>query len=121
MEKVVRKMPQGSLTSIPSQVVGILSRVRPPMQNLSNFERKAFKGLCHNANIVILLADKGRSMMPMDKRDYEQKVQLMPDNSNTYKKLCKDASQHLERELNAMLLELKRGGFIPDQLYYRLC
>ena len=56
----------------------------------------------------------------MDKCDYEWKLRFMLDNSNTYKKLCKDPLQRLERELNAMLLELKRGGSIPDQLYYRL-
>ena len=57
------------------------------MPNLSNFECKAVKGLRDDDNTVVLPADNGRSTVLMDKCDYERKVRLMLDDSNTYKKL----------------------------------
>ena len=53
------------------------------MPNLSNFEHIVVKGLCDDDNIVILPAVKGQSTVLMDKCDYERKVHLMLDDSNT--------------------------------------
>ena len=59
-------------------------------------------------------------MVLMERQDYERKIRLLLEDSNTYKKLPKDPSQCLERKMNAMFLELKKKGSLTEDLYTHL-
>lgn len=56
----------------------------------------------------------------MERLDYERKIRLLLEDSNTYKKLPKDPSQCLEGRMNATLLELKKKSSLTEELYTRL-
>lgn len=83
-------------------------------------ERRAIKQLGDDESILILSADKGRATVVMVRQNYECKIRLLLEDSNTHKKLPKDPSQCLERKMNAMLLELGKKGSLSEQLYIRL-
>ena len=112
MENGLQKLPEEDAASIWSCVISILSRTKPPVSNLSVAERRAIKQLRDDDSILILPADKGRSVVVMDKCDYDHIMRLMLEDCHTYKRLRKDPSQHLERKINAVLLEMRRKGSI---------
>ena len=56
----------------------------------------------------------------MDKLDYDATMLRMLSDENTYQLVEKDPTPSLERKMNALLLELKRSGQLPDGVYVRL-
>ncbi len=109
-------MPESRL----SNLALTLQKRNPPPSNITPDESRALRSLRRDDSIVILPADKGRSTVVMDKSDYEKKVMDLLSETNTYRKLPRDPAASLERRMNALLLELKRSGVIPDPLYYHL-
>ena len=116
------------LSRIPSEaaflarkkVANILSHAKPPESNLRPEHCRALKSLKRKTNILILPADKGRATVVMDKEDYERKVCDLLDDSRTYEVLKRDPTVSFERKMNALLLEYKKRGLIPQRLYDRL-
>ena len=53
-----------------SEVVNILTKQRPPKQNIGKENRSLLKNLAKNKDILILQADKGKATVVMDKCDY---------------------------------------------------
>ena len=53
-------------------------------------------------------ADKGNCFVVMDKKEYNEKMQALLSDPNTYNKVTKPPFKRIERELNSHLLELKR-------------
>lgn len=56
----------------------------------------------------------------MDKLDYDATMLRMLSDENTYQLVEKDPTPSLERKMNALLLELKRSGQLPDGVYVHL-
>lgn len=56
--------------SLRSEVVKIISKSKPLRSNISKAEREAFKSLVKDDSIVILPADKGHTMVILNKQDY---------------------------------------------------
>ncbi len=114
------KVPPVTADTARTAIIGILQKRNPPPSNITPDESRALRSLRRDYSIVILPADKGRSTVVMDKSDYEKKAMDLLSETNTYRKLPRDPAASLERRMNALLLELKRSGVIPDPLYYRL-
>ena len=74
--------------SLRNEVVKIVSKSKPPRPNISRAEREAIKALAKDDSIVILLADKGRTMVILNKQDYHNKVKALLDDTNTYELVC---------------------------------
>ena len=65
-------------------------------------------------------ADKGRCTIVIDKLEYQDKVDSLLEDQKFYKVLKKDPTPSTERDMNAVLLKLKKEGTIPEPLYRRL-
>ena len=63
-------------------------------------EQKALKRLKTDENIVILPADKGRVTVVMDKTDYNDKMDTLVNDKQTYEVLKRDPTPALQRKLN---------------------
>ena len=57
---------------------------------------------------VVMKADKRNCFVVMDKKEYNEKMQALLSDPNTYNKVTKPPFKRIERELNSHLLELKR-------------
>lgn len=68
-------------------------------------------------NLLILPADKGRATVIMKKEEYDHKIDEMLSDEKTYQLLKHDPAPC---RLNATLLELKKKGSLPPELYDRL-
>ena len=91
-----------------------------PNSNLTPDEQKALKRLKTDENIVILPADKGRVTVVMDKTDYNDKMDSLVNDKQTYEVLKRDPTPALQRKLNNKLLTLKKTDKIDFRRYSRL-
>ena len=91
-----------------------------PNSNLTPDEQKALKRLKTDENIVILPADKGRVTVVMDKTDYNDKMDSLVNDKQTYEVLKRDPTPALQRKLNNKLLTLKKTDKIDFRRYNRL-
>ena len=69
-----------------SKVAEILKQAKSPPRNLTK-EEEALKQLKSKKNITILKADKGNATVIMNSVDYDQKINLLLNDSSTYVKL----------------------------------
>ena len=83
-------------------------------------EQRALKRLKTDQNIVILPADKGRVTVVMDKTDYNDKMDSLVNDKQTYEVLKRDPTTALQRKLNNKLLTLKKTDKIDLRRYNRL-
>ena len=114
------KASSTSVSNARSRIIGILNREPRLAPNLSPSERLALKQLKTNEDIIILLADKGRATVVMDRKDYDGKLLTMLSDTTVYKWLKRDPTSSLERQMNSKLLELRRKDQFPERLYQRL-
>ena len=78
------------------------------------------KSLAKDDSVVILPADKGRTMVILNKQDYQSKVKTLLDDTNTYEKLTSDPTRSIKNKLIQILKDWRREGRIPDSLYSQL-
>ena len=83
-------------------------------------EQKALKRLKTYENIVILPAGKGRVTVVIDKIDYNDKMDSLVNDKQTYEVLKRDPTPALQRKLNNKLLTLKKTDKIDFRRYNRL-
>ena len=82
-------------------VIGALSRATLPLRNTLPEEMKAVKELDKDEDIVILLANKGRATVVMDREDYSSKLLAMLEDRDTYQPVAKDPTAALESKMNS--------------------
>ena len=75
-----------------------------PNSNLTPDEQKALKRLKTDENIVILPADKGRVTVVMDKTDYNDKMDSLVNDKQTYEVLKRDRHPHCNANLTTNCL-----------------
>ena len=122
-EEALRKSqaPEETTSKARSQIIGVLKKAKPSKPNLSVPETKALRELRNDDSIMILPADKGRATVVMNKIDYDTKVKTMLANHSTYKPLAKDPTPSLGRQMNALLLSLRRSDHFTESQYNQLC
>ena len=65
-------------------------------------------------------ADKGNCFVVMDRPDYNEKMETLLSDDQTYQLVQKPPFAKIERELNHKLLDLNKKGKIDDSTYYKL-
>ena len=106
--------------NIRSKVTSTLQSASLTNSNLTPDEQKALKRLKTDENIVILPADKGRVTVVMDKTDYNDKMDSLVNDKQTYEVIKRDPTTALQRKLNNKLLTLKKTDKIDFRRYNRL-
>ena len=97
-------------------IIGAVSRAKMPPRNIPSKEMKAMKDLANDEAILILPADKGKATVVMDRADYDGKILKMLSDESTYQPVEKDPTA----SLNAQLMNLKRSGRLPNDVYAQL-
>ncbi|BHF66454.1 hypothetical protein SprV_0200947100 [Sparganum proliferum] len=83
-----------------------------PREVLSKVERNALRELKVNKDLVIVSADKGRSTVVPDRKDYLQKAKGLLEDRQFYVPCAKNPLKALTREINGTLLALENSGAI---------
>ena len=121
VEAAIVRLPDDTKDSIRTATASILHRARlPPHNNISKAERKALQTLKEDVSRVIMKADKGNCFVVMDRIDYNEKMENLLSDHQTYQLVHKPPFAKIERELNHNLLDLKKKGKINDPTIYKL-
>ena len=102
-----------------ADVKTILKKIQPPKSNITREERKALAELRKDKNRIILTADKGVSMVVMDREEYTRKAEELLDQP-AYKPIPTDPTTKYKNKLISLLKTSKPEGGINDVIYRRL-
>ena len=83
-------------------------------------ERKALKDLKKDDTRILMKADKGNCFVVLDSTDYDNKMNSLLNDRNTYELVSKSPFRRIERELNNRLSTLKNQKKICDSTYRKL-
>ena len=118
VERVCQSLTQGEAEELRGEVKLIMKKTKPPKSNISKEEARAMKELKKDQDRMVLTADKGVSMVVMDREDYEKKSEELLSQS-TYRLLPSDPTTK-QNKLIAILNTIKSEGGINDNIYKRL-
>ena len=114
------ELSESTKDNIRSRVTSNLQSASLPNSNFTPDEQKALKRLKTDENIVILPADKRRVTVVIDKTNYNDKMDSLVNDKQTYEVLKRDPTPALQRKLNNKLLTLKKTDKIDFRRYNRL-
>jgi len=80
----------------------------PAHNNVSKHERRALNDFKKDQSRVVMKADKGNCFVLMDRSDYDNKMETLLNDRNTYELVATAPFRRIERDLNAMLLSFKK-------------
>ena len=97
----------------------ILKKIQPPKSNITWEERRALVGLRKDKSNIILTADKGVSLVVMDREEYIRKAQALLDQPE-YKYIPADATTRYKNKLISILKSIKTKDGMNEVTYRRL-
>ena len=96
-----------------------MEKVQAPRFNITREERKLIDELRRDKNRIILTANKGVSMVVMDRDDYNKKAQELLQQS-AYRPIPHDPTNKLKTRLISLLKHIKTEGGMNEATYKRL-
>ena len=112
------KLVQGEAEELRGEVKAFLKMVQPPRQNITNEEQKAITELKKVNTRIILAAEKGVSLVAMNKEDYVKKADELL-NQPTYRTISSDPTTKYKNKLINLLKTIKTEGVMNEALYRR--
>ena len=119
IERVCQSLTQGEGEELRAEVKAIMKKTKPPKLNISKEEARAIKELKKDQDRMVLTADKGVSMVVMDREEYERKSEDLL-NQPTYRALPSDPTTKQKNKLIPILKNIKSEGGINDNIYRKL-
>ena len=122
VEQACSRLEKGEADEIRVEVKKALKRAQcnpRPSSNISKKELKALKELKEDKKRVILTADKGVSLVIMDRTEYNKKAEELL-NTGTYKKIPEDPTKKQKNKLISILINIKAEGGMNEETYRRL-
>ena len=119
IENVCNQLQQGKAEELRGEIKTVLKKIQLPRHNISRRQRKAIEELRKDKNRIILTADKGVSMVVMDRDDYNNKAEELL-NQPTYRPIPNDLTNKLKNRLISLLKQIKTEGGINDATFKRL-
>ena len=119
IEHACNQLQQGKAEELRGEVKSILKKIQAPKHNITGEERKVIDELRKDKSRIILTADKGVSMVVMDRDDYNRKAEDIPHQS-AYKPIPNDPTNKYKNKLNSLLKSIKTEGGIDKSTYKRL-
>ena len=97
----------------------VIKEIHTPRSNITREERKAIDELRRDKTKMILTADKGVSMVVMDRDDYNQKAESLLQQP-AYRPIPNDPTNKYKTKLIALLKSIKTEGGINESTYKKL-
>ena len=119
IENVCNQLPQGKAEELRGEIKSVLKNIWPPRPNITREERKAIEELRKDDTKMILTADKGVSMVVMNRDDYHQKAEALLQES-AYRNITSDPTNKYKNKLIGLLKSIKTGGGINETTYKKL-
>ena len=122
VEQACTRLNQGEADELQVEVKKTIKKAQNRSKTPSNItkdEFKALKELKEDRDRVILTADKGVTLVIMEKKDYIQKAEELL-NTTTYKKIPEDPTNKQKNKLVNILKSIKIEGGLNEDTYKKL-
>ena len=113
IENACTKLKPGKVDELRGEIKTILKKIKTPTNNITREEKKALVELRRDTNKIILTADKGVSLVVMNREDYQKKALELLDQP-TYKTLATDPTNKYKNRLISLLKTIKSEGGIDE-------
>ena len=114
-----QQLKQGKAEELRGETKQIFKNIQPPKPDITKEEAKAIQDLKRDKERIVLTADKGVSMVVMDKEDYIKKSEELL-HQPAYKELPSDPTTIHKNRLISLLKNIKSEGGIDNITYKRL-
>ena len=95
--------------------------MHPSYRQYSAEELKALKSLKESKEITIIQADKGKSVVVMDKDQYVEECEKLLSDETTYKKLgTKNPTKQMKGRIQRKLRTIKKAGHLDQAIYDKI-
>ena len=100
---------------------------KKPKNNLSDIELQALNSLLHNKDIIIQRADKGNTIVVIDKDAYKEKMKAIISDRSKFEKLDIQEEKHLnfilnkEKRLREIIKPLYEKGCFTKSEFLKIC
>ena len=118
-EKVCQQLMQGKTEDLKGEIKSLLKKNYKIKPNIPKDEYQALKEMKKDNTRMVLTADKGVSMVVVDREDYTTKSEELPHQQN-YKILQTDPTNKYKNKLISLLKSIKAEGGMDDNTYRRL-
>ena len=119
IENVCNQLQQGKVEELRGEIKSVLKKIEAPKYNITREERRAIKELRRDKTRMILTADKGVSMVAMDRDDYNKKAEELLQQP-AYRPIPNDPTNKYKTKLIALVKSIKTEGGINESTYKRL-
>ena len=91
---------------------------KTPKPNITKVERQAPKSLKENRDITTLMADKSKSVVVMDREEYQSQYEKHLADKTTYKEMgMKTITKLLKGRIQRTFRAIKKAGHIESIMY----
>ena len=118
IEKACTSLQPGKVEELRGEVKANIKKMQPPKQNLTKEEHKALEEFKKDKTRMILTADKGVSIVVLDREEYTKKADKLLSQSS-YKTISTDPTNRYKIKL-ILLKKIKTEGGMDDVTYRRL-
>ena len=119
IEKACLRLPSGKAEELRGEVKAILKKDNKNKPNITKEEHQAMKDLRRDKTRMVLTADKGVSMVVMDREEYNSKSEELL-HTPTYQILKTDPTNKIKNKLISLLKTIKTEGGISETTYKKL-
>ena len=119
IEKACTSLQPGKAEELRGEVKANIKKMQPLKYNLTKEEHKALEELRKDKTSMILTADKGVSIVVLDKEEYIKKADELLSQSS-YKNISTDPTNRYKNKLITLLKKIKAEGGMDDATYRRL-
>ena len=119
IEKACLRLPSRKAEELRGEVKVILKKDNKNKPNITKEEYQAIKDLRRDKTRMVLTADKGVSMVVMDREDYNSKSEELL-HTPTYQIFKTDPTNKIKNKLISLLKTIKAEGGISETTYKKL-
>nr|VZI31770.1 unnamed protein product [Spirometra erinaceieuropaei] len=105
--------------AVRQRVTSLLMKHRPT-KCISQSESKAMRELRRDDSIIILPADKGRSTVVMNRKDYNEKAKALLDDREFYRPARKSQAKAVADRLSTLLREYRHKNVITENEWHQM-
>ena len=119
IEHACNQLQQGKAEELGGEIKSVMKKIQAPRHNITSEERKVIEELRRDKTRIILTADKGVSMVVMDRDVYNKKPEELL-HQPAYRPIPNDPTNKYKTKLISLLKSIKTEGGIGESTYKRL-
>ena len=116
IEEACTKLSQQDAEELRADINWVLRASHPHKPNLTKAQNLAIRELKKDRDCIVLTADKGMSMVIMDRQDYISKANNLLS-QNTYRSIPQDPTNTIKNKLSNILKRVKSQTGLNNQTY----